>query len=635
MRIPDQVSVYWGKYRATLLSVILCVYSLPQFFFLSPGSELDGSWTRAINMAVNKHLVFGRDIVFTYGPLGFLHTRNTQYLGNVLLLLGDLFLVTGFFYIARKFLSKYERWFFILLAAFLCFKGSGYTQALFFVFVIFSVFNIQNNFKSHFELIYCTLAGVIVFYVKVNYGIIALGILALMVVLQLARYRNGALITTLIAVIGLWAIHVIAHVDVINYIRYSLPLIAYYDEAMFTPKHPVDVNFYAAMVSILVFLGIVAFYLFGLLRLKLEGKWLPIFLLSGLCFLIYKNGFTRFDFEHFSEFYSIFPLFVIFSLLSMDYGKYLVVRVLSVGVLVISMLILTPGAISLDSCKRYFSYSLGISVRNYFTAIGSKQEELVEIQLSADKLKLINDATIDIIPKQIVLLQLNHLNYHGRPVIQSYTVYSKALDSLNATFFRAASRPELVMIRHDGIDDRYFFWDESLTKATLQLNYDYSNYISLNNDCLSASNNLCYLLLKSIKTEHKKPEFEKIGEQTIDFGERVNLNFPDSVPVYMTMEMHYSAIGKVQKLFYQPPLAHITLSPEGLPSVDYRVVKQILEGPVLINKFIANNIDLKNFMTGHIKDNKNIKGFVVYRDGDGFERKLKVTFFSFKNYRRG
>ncbi len=35
------------------------------------GSGLDPSWVIGLNEASSRHMVYGQDIVFTYGPLGF------------------------------------------------------------------------------------------------------------------------------------------------------------------------------------------------------------------------------------------------------------------------------------------------------------------------------------------------------------------------------------------------------------------------------------------------------------------------------------------------------------------------------------------------------------------------------------
>jgi hypothetical protein len=46
-----------------------------QIGFQTPGAGLDPSWNAGLAMAVDQGLHFGKQVVFTYGPLGFLNTR--------------------------------------------------------------------------------------------------------------------------------------------------------------------------------------------------------------------------------------------------------------------------------------------------------------------------------------------------------------------------------------------------------------------------------------------------------------------------------------------------------------------------------------------------------------------------------
>jgi hypothetical protein len=46
-----------------------------QIGFQTPGPGLDPSWNAGLAMAVDQGLHFGKEVVFTYGPLGFLNTR--------------------------------------------------------------------------------------------------------------------------------------------------------------------------------------------------------------------------------------------------------------------------------------------------------------------------------------------------------------------------------------------------------------------------------------------------------------------------------------------------------------------------------------------------------------------------------
>ncbi|MBV8351256.1 MAG: hypothetical protein JOZ21_03155, partial [Verrucomicrobia bacterium] len=75
-----KISVAWAAVAAT---VLLIMPLSPSF----PGVGLDLSWEYALNEAVARHLVFGRDIVFTLGPLGFVFANMYHPATNWILLL--------------------------------------------------------------------------------------------------------------------------------------------------------------------------------------------------------------------------------------------------------------------------------------------------------------------------------------------------------------------------------------------------------------------------------------------------------------------------------------------------------------------------------------------------------------------
>src|ERR1019366_993012 len=169
----DIIINFWSKNNVFILSFILAIYILPYWFSYPPTTVLDGSWVRAINLAIKNKLTFGTGFIFTYGPLGYLSTRNTQYIPSIVLLLTDIFCFVCFYILFYKILSQYKNWFFILLVAVLFFKGTEYTETLFLLFIAFSITSLKNGFKKDYEIVICGICGVLVFFMKVNYGLIA------------------------------------------------------------------------------------------------------------------------------------------------------------------------------------------------------------------------------------------------------------------------------------------------------------------------------------------------------------------------------------------------------------------------------------------------------------------------------
>jgi hypothetical protein len=63
--------------------------------FDRPGIGLDASWNAGLAMALDQGLHWGRDIVFTYGPLGFLQSGSVWFSGQSVL----AFLYSGLVYV--------------------------------------------------------------------------------------------------------------------------------------------------------------------------------------------------------------------------------------------------------------------------------------------------------------------------------------------------------------------------------------------------------------------------------------------------------------------------------------------------------------------------------------------------------
>ncbi len=68
-----RLSVHTRPLAYVLAAVVTAAFALR--LPLAPDSAADGSWRYLLAIAQERHLVFGRDVVFTYGPLGWISSR--------------------------------------------------------------------------------------------------------------------------------------------------------------------------------------------------------------------------------------------------------------------------------------------------------------------------------------------------------------------------------------------------------------------------------------------------------------------------------------------------------------------------------------------------------------------------------
>jgi hypothetical protein len=67
-------------------AVLFLLPLIPDF----PDRNFDASWAYALNEAVVQHLIFGRDIVLTFGPLASIYTGMYHPATDWIMLLGSV-----------------------------------------------------------------------------------------------------------------------------------------------------------------------------------------------------------------------------------------------------------------------------------------------------------------------------------------------------------------------------------------------------------------------------------------------------------------------------------------------------------------------------------------------------------------
>ncbi len=635
----DKSQTLFDKYKSQLVAFILSLYCLPYAFTTPISATFDGAWYRGINFCIENKLIFGHDFVFTYGPLGFLSTRVGLNINNAVFYLFDLLLLVGFFHLIRQLLADRKGWVWpvLLFFALVLLRTANYSQVLFLLFVLYIALNLHNNFRSYFEVVYCAFAGVLLFYIKLNYGIVAVLLLSVVAIFIALYSRKTFLVFTISAMVLFLAIFFCVHIDLYHYVKYGLQLIACYDGAMYIPLEADHYPFLLAVLLLVLYLGILLFYFIALLRSKdaRRNRFVYLVVMLMAVYLLYKNGFTRADYWHWWEFFAVFPVLVIGTLLftrlaAMRWSA--IAAVVCLAIAYYSTIYQAnedkPLPITWESTLRLRS---AFSLKGYFSPDVNEYDEGMQSSRIPDaKRNIIRQGTIDIFPfDDIQMVYFNNFNYKPRPVPHGYSVYSEMLDHLNAGYFYKTGRPDFLLFQNFSIDNRYAFWDESVTKATLHLNYVYKDFVEFSGDSIKS---FSYLLLQAKSGNGVIPKFEKIGGVTASMNEVVPVHFADSEAVYMKATINYDGMGNIYRLLYKVPELNITLHFDDGTTHRYRAVCSILQGPVLINKVVITSPEAKNFMTGNLKYNRNITGFSLDPATSGFDPKVNITFLRFSNY---
>ena len=164
--------------------------------------------------------------MFTYGPLGFLSTRNTQYVSDFVIFISDIFTFFCCFHLFRQALQRRLSFFWLGVVVIFYFKGIEFACEIFSFFMLFAIVLIHTGFRGKTTSFLCAITGTIVFFVKVNYGIIALPLLAILTLYALYRKKTqSAIILSATSIILFTILTLCLNISVLNYIKNNLRLI--------------------------------------------------------------------------------------------------------------------------------------------------------------------------------------------------------------------------------------------------------------------------------------------------------------------------------------------------------------------------------------------------------------------------
>jgi hypothetical protein len=573
---------------------------VPPAFYQLPTVGIDPSWNIALHLAHKYHLVFGKDFIFTYGPLGILYSRLPVSVSWVFYLAFDLYFLGTLFFILRDIFSRHFT-VPVVLFIFLAIMAAMYSSSdqWYFFFFVYAVCAYLRSPERTGWIIQAGLLSVICFYFKVSSGIVS-GFIFLCAIHYILLLKKSTLRTYLLVFLPylfiFWAASIILRVDLAGYTASSMKLINDYNDAMFFPaKEDYAPYVRKAVIMIIVLAGCALYRILMALKRKeaiIKGNDLFLIALISLSlYIVFKSAFVRPD-GHSYVFFKTISLFGgLFFLFSSQKTEKLVTAACSWLILGMATWAVNsmPGtylplkrAVTLSfipiKANELGLYAYGLF--HYNEAVANAQR----VDTMANPFKsVIGDHTVDIVPSEIATIYFNGLHYDPRPVIQSYAAYNHYLDSLNYNKYMSASAPDYVLFNIGSIDDRFPSFDESMTKTALLNHYEVAETIS------------GQLLLKKKQQADKVLQIDSTWEATARVGQEINIPKSDKLH-YAQVYINYTMAAKLKRLLYQPPPIMVSFIFENGEKETFRAIKPILEGGVLLNKYIYSSQEFELLM---------------------------------------
>ncbi len=469
---------------------LLIFYVLPQPAHLAP--DLDSSWESALVERFLQGIQFGTDMVFTYGPWGFLAQPRGNPAIYPWLVVGRLILAIG---MAAG----------VSLLAFRCFPNSRILRwgCLFLVltladppsflsFVLFAVaVELPHDRLRTWVIASIVPAGALAAHVKMT----AVPLLAMLLLIFaahaiLVRKRFPWLA---IALVSLYAAFFLAAKQRPEsfwpYLLEAMRLASSHSYAMYKSG-----SLTPLLMGALLCVAMPLLYLFTILYSRRWSGLPGAAWVAAYFFIGFKESFLRQDGEHMwmGMMNAALPASVLLTALfsrHLPYGSSNVefarphwntwVRLPAVAL--ISLLVaaeLLFFGLTLIKSGDFWKKLVRVrtEVRELpmaFAGSGARQQAYQkEVAAWQAKYPLTPPpGSVDILPWDIFRVMVNGLDYRPRPIPQSYTVLNDHHARRNAEFFQSAKAPEFVFIDPLAIDDRYPSMMDNLAWRSLLANY--------------------------------------------------------------------------------------------------------------------------------------------------------------------
>ncbi len=577
---------------AALLAV--CMISVPiaiQNQLVDAGPSwwgLDISWKMTLSYACVKDWVWGKDIVYTYGPLAAFSTRIGWGVSRWVFMLFDGFMVVNFYFVFNDFLKNNAN---KILAVSVLFCTMLVVNQIFgadlsWVMLFFIIYWMMKTFDQPRPVFLAILIilTVLTFYVKMNTGLIAMVLVCLHVV-NLFASKKIILVKLVVLYLCLIALTMVSatllHVAVFSYITGSLEIVKGYNDIMYLDEnHPViQYGLY------LLFLSMLLWFSHQLWRQLKQKKYsLILYTIAGVVyiFLLQKQSVLRNDRNHLYEYYSFATLILLGGFAGFENRKTQLKYSLAFVVFALCFVSVNrpPWFSIINRITGPVTYVKQFAAYDSFVYLNQQNKRYIPKRV----LDKIGSKTVDVFPWDSEYAIENKLNYKPRPVFQSFSVYTEALEQINYNYY-TSHPPEFLIYDYDTIDGRYAFNDESVVNLFILNNYAIIDSFK--------SNERPRIVLQR-KSNTTALQFKILLQDKFSLNDTLNTRDAN----FIKLDIQYNLIGKTKALFGSPPHVQIAYMRDDGHWFTFKTSTELLKAGLFTGGFVANDDDYIALLAG-------------------------------------
>ncbi|HVW46492.1 MAG TPA: hypothetical protein VHA76_05525 [Solirubrobacterales bacterium] len=431
-----------------------------------PGVGLDASWNAGLAMGAHDGLHWGTQLVWTYGPLGFLQTQLVWFTDQTVL----TFLYQGLLHVVFcvALVWALRRRLPLLLAclgAFVAVTVLPLLELSLLSAVIASFWLLEeprsDRFLDAFVVLAATFAAPAAL-VKLSTGPLVPVVLLIALVGARVGARRIALYVVLLAaeLLGLWLLAGQSLGDLPAFVERSVQISAGYSAAMLRSTEVAAWKVTAATLgAIAVSIALVVVAWLGPYRDR-RGRRAGTLLVALAAFAIYKEGVVRVDAGHLTVYFA--NACVLWAAVGFGPGRRWYVPAVALLVFAASLPLRPAGTEHnlnpVDNLHYAFDQARNLASPGRRAAVMEDGRRGAEATyaLEPGALAALHGHTVAVEPWEAGAAWAYRLDWRPQPVFQNYSAYTPALDRMNAAMIESPAGPERLLRENAAVVDAEF-----------------------------------------------------------------------------------------------------------------------------------------------------------------------------------
>ncbi|WP_036139956.1 hypothetical protein [Luteibacter sp. 9135] len=508
---------------------------------------LDGeAWRYAMNVAVADHMVFGRDIIFTAGPLSTVYTHAYHPATDVFLIGVSLILATALFAGFAAITPPARRPWLLLLPVLL--SQTTFEGATILALPLLLLLSAEKATEQGCRLQMAATYGLVVActLLPLVKGTMAIAVAACLALTFLALWRRsrvaslGIVVVGLVTLCGTWMLAGQPLAALPVFFASQIPVVSGYTIAMAQPG-----NTWEAVV----FPMFAIFAIWAMWRHDLRQGWRVVVAVALLLFLAFKAGFVRHD-THATIAASSLALAGLIAFLEKPRITTRGATGLVVGFAGFALISMSYQSFDTLKMQERLFQELGAASSGLATRIlhpGSLQKGFAEENARLRTLYPLPpfSGDADLYPENVAALLASGTRWNPRPTIITYTAYTPALLRADADHLREHGAARIYFALAP-IDSRYPALGDSLSWPVLLGTYAPTGFVDR------------YAILDR-RSPSQALVFGKVAESTGEFGRTIPLeNHTDAL--WAKIDVQPTLLGKLASTVYKAPRLIMSVS---------------------------------------------------------------------------